>query len=123
MQSGPWTEAVLLWRPFKIIGPILSKLRRNCKRAFKAPQASGSFELQEPEERAGGVDAAALERDGDVAGQGRGDLIVVLEIERLAGAGLRLRLEPGAAHQRHGGVEARGIGARAAFLFYPCVDH
>src|SRR6266478_4348187 len=104
MQSGPWIEADLLWGPFKVIEPILSKLRRNCKRTFKAPRAAGSvgsFELQEPEERAGGVDPegvvlrvedratvggdgvdeAALERDGDVAAQGQGDLIGVLQVE------------------------------------------
>src|SRR5437773_4460556 len=82
------------------------------------------FELQEPEEEAGGgdprhvvlrvehrsglgVDETALEGDGDIAVQSGGDLALIQQSEGLAGAGLRFGLESRAAHQRDGEVETR----------------
>src|SRR5439155_12873439 len=90
------------------------------------------LELQEPEEEAGGgdpghvvlrvehrtgprgdcVDEAALEGDGDVAVQFGGDLALVQQSEGLPGAALRFGLEPRAAHQRDGEVEAGDVGVR-----------
>src|SRR5437762_2674002 len=87
------------------------------------------LELQEPEEEAGGgdpghvvlggkhrtvlgVDEAALEGDGDVAVQFGGDLALVQQSEGLPGASLRFGLEPRAAHQRDGEVEAGDVEVR-----------
>src|SRR5437773_5912137 len=95
-------------------------------------RGSRLLELEKPEEEAGGVDPGdvvlrvehrtgvgvdrvdetTIEGDGDVAVQFGGDLAFVQQSEGLPGAGLRLVLEPRAAHQRDREVEAGDVEVR-----------